>query len=342
MILPVSGSETGYAARLALVTGVASLCAILAGPLPSSGQPARTVPRIVIVAGPPTPLVVPWWDAFFQELRALGWTEGQTLAVERIEVDASGRLRPDFEAELARLKPDLLVVSATATALALKQVTSTIPIVLTVPGDPVATGLVQSLARPGGNVTGMSFVGTELTGKQVDLLKETIPGLARVAVLANPANASHAERVREAQRAARALRIELDKLDAGRPEEIDKAFATVRTRRAGALVVLGDPMFLRESRRFLALASKQAVPVMYGLRETVVAGGLMAYSASFTDLFRRAATYVDKILRGARPADLPVEQAAKFELVINLKAARALRLSIPRSVLARADELIDQ
>src|SRR5262249_46765572 len=160
--------------------------------------------------------------------------------------------------------------------------------------------------------TGMSFVGTELTGKQLDLLKETIPGLSRVAVLANPANASHADRVREAERAARALKIELLELDASGPDAIDKAFATARTGRGGALVVLGDPMFLRESRRFLALASKQGLPIMYGLRESVVAGGLMAYSASYTDLFRRAAAYVDRILRGAKPADLPVEQAAKF------------------------------
>jgi putative tryptophan/tyrosine transport system substrate-binding protein len=313
-----------------------------AAPLPIEGQPARTVYRIGVVQGPPNPLVARWWEAFFQELRALGWVEGQNIAVERLEADANGRLRPDFEAELTRLKLDVLVVSATTTALAVKQATSSIPIVLTVPGDPVATGLVQSLARPGGNVTGMSFVGTELTSKQLDLIKETMPGLSRVAVLSNPANASHADRVREAERAARTLKLELDTVEAGTPGEIDKAFATIRTRRAGALVVLGDPMFVRESRRFLALASKNSLPVMYGLREQVVAGGLMAYSASFSDLFRRAAAYVDKILRGAKPADLPVEQATKFELVINLKTARALRLTIPRSVLVRADELIDQ
>jgi len=201
-------------------------------------------------------------------------------------------------------------------------------------------GLVASLARPGGNVTGLSFVGTELAGKQVELLKEAVPGLERVAVLANPGNASHAPRTKEIAEVARALRIRSEVVEASTSRGIQEAFAAMAKRRPGAAIVLADPLFVREAHNLVRLAAEQRLPVMYGLREVVVAGGLISYGASFGDLFRRAATYVDKILRGASPSDLPVEQASKFELVINLKTARALGLTIPHALLARADEVI--
>jgi putative ABC transport system substrate-binding protein len=242
--------------------------------------------------------------------------------------------------ELIRLPVDVLVVSSTLTALVARQATSTVPIVVTVPADPVATGLVASLARPGGNVTGLSFVGTELAGKQVELLKEAVPGLERVAVLANPGNASHAPRTKEIAEVARALRIRSEVVEASTSRGIQEAFAAMAKRRPGAAIVLADPLFVREAHNLVRLAAEQRLPVMYGLREVVVAGGLISYGASFGDLFRRAATYVDKILRGASPSDLPVEQASKFELVINLKTARALGLTIPHALLARADEVI--
>jgi len=242
--------------------------------------------------------------------------------------------------ELVRLRVDVIVVASTLTALAAKQATTTVPIVVTVPGDPVAAGLVTSLARPGGNVTGLSFVGTELAGKQVELLKEAVPGLARLGVLANPTNASHPLRTKEIAEVARALKLQIDVREARTQGEIPGAFAAMAKRRPGAAIVLADALFVRETGNIVRLAAEQRLPVMYGLREVVVAGGLMSYGASFTDLFRRAATYVDKILKGAKPADLPVEQASKFELVINLKTAKALGLTIPHSLLLRADEVI--
>jgi putative ABC transport system substrate-binding protein len=232
------------------------------------------------------------------------------------------------------------VVSSTLTALAAKQATSVVPIVVTVPADPVATGLVASLARPGGNVTGLSFVGTELAGKQVELLKEAVPGLGRVAVLANPGNASHVLRTKEIAEVARALKIQSDVVEASTPRGVQEAFAAMAKRRPGAAIVLADPLFFREAHTLVRLAAEQRLPVMYGLREAVVSGGLISYGASFSDLFRRAATYVDKILRGASPSELPVEQASKFELVINLKTAKALGLTIPQALLTRADEVI--
>ncbi len=200
--------------------------------------------------------------------------------------------------------------------------------------------LVTSLARPGGNVTGLSFVGTELAGKQVELLKEAVPGLGRVTVLANPGNASHAPRTKEIADVARALKLQSDVLEASTPREIQEAFAAMAKRRPGAAIVLADPLFVREAHNIVRIAAERRLPVMYGLREVVVAGGLISYGANFTDLFRRAATYVDKILRGASPSDLPVEQASKFELVINLETAKTLGLTIPQSLLVRADEII--
>jgi len=206
--------------------------------------------------------------------------------------------------------------------------------------DPVGSGLVASLARPGGNVTGLTIMASDLVGKQLELLKEVVPKVSRVALLWNPANPGSAPQLREAEAAARALGVRLQTLEARGPQEIDSAFAAMTRERAGALVVLTDSIFTNQRRQIAELAAERRLPAVYGNTEHVEAGGLMAYGANFLDLERRAATYVDKILKGAKPADLPVEQSTKFELVINLKTAKTLGLTIPRSLLQRADEVI--
>ena len=313
---------------------------ILSSPVVEA-QPAGKVARVGYISNAPrTPLTDSWWNALVAGLREHGWTEHQNLVIERRYAELRKEAVLAVAEELVRLRVDVIVVSSTLTALATRQVTATVPIVMTVPADPVATGLVTSLARPGGNVTGLSFVGTELAGKQVELLREAVPGLARVVVLTNPTNPSHPPRTKEIAEAARVLKLESDVLEARTPGEIQAAFATMAKRRPGAAIVLADPLFVREASQVVRLAAEYRLPVMYGLREIVEAGGLIAYGASFTDLFRRAATYVDRILRGAHPRDLPVEQASKFELVINLKTAKALGLTLPQSLLLRADEII--
>jgi len=314
---------------------------MLAAPTASEAQPAGTGRRIALFSTLPiSSLTEPWWEAFVASLREQGWVEHQNIVIERRYTEPRKEAALAVAEELVRLRVDVIVVASTLTALAAKQATTTVPIVVTVPGDPVAAGLVTSLARPGGNVTGLSFVGTELAGKQVELLKEAVPGLARLAVLANPTNASHPLRTKEIAEVARVLKLQIDVLEARTQGEIPGAFAAMAKRRPGAAIVLADALFVRETGNLVRLAAEQRLPVMYGLREVVVAGGLMSYGASFTDLFRRAATYVDKILKGAKPAELPVEQASKFELVVNLKTAKALGLTVPQTFLVRADEII--
>ena len=319
-----------------------SVATVLATPSAGEAQQRGTIRRIGYISTvPSTPLTDAWWQAFVDGLREHGWVEGENIVIERRYADLRKEAALAVAQELVRARVDVIVVSGTLTALATRQATTTVPIVMTVPADPVATGLVSSLARPGGNVTGLSFVGTELAGKQVELLKEAVPGLARIAVLANPTNASHAPRTKEIAEVARALKLQSDVQEAKTIEEFPEAFAMIAKRRPGAAIVLADPLFVREASHLVRLAAEQRLPVMYALREIVEAGGLMAYGASFPDLFRRAATYVDKILRGASPGDLPVEQASKFEFVINVKTAKALGLTIPPSLLARADQVIE-
>ena len=324
--------------RRTFLAGV--LLGSLAVPRGARAQADRKAARVGFISNAVGALPDSWWDAFVAGLREQGWVEHQNLVIERRYAELRREASLAAAEDLVRLKVDVIVVSNTLSALAAKQTTSTVPIVMTVPADPVANGLVKSLARPGGNVTGLSFVGTELAGKQVELLKEAVPGLARITVLANPNNASHQPRTKEIADVARALKLKSDVLEAGTQAEIRQAFATMAKRRPGAVIVLGDPLFVVEASNMVRFAADYRLPAMYGLKEVVVAGGLMAYGASFTDLFRRAAIYVDKILKGVRPADLPVEQASKFELVINVKTAKALGLTIPPSLLARADEII--
>jgi putative ABC transport system substrate-binding protein len=279
-------------------------------------------------------------EAFRQGLGKLGHVEGQNFAIESRWAEGKYDRLPGLAAELVLLKVDVILAVAVPAIRAAKEATSTIPIVMAIVVDPVATGLVASLARPGGNITGLSNMAPDLVGKQLEMLKEVVPTASRVAVLWNPANPGNAPQMRAAEVAARTMGVRLQPVDARNPNDLDSAFAAMTKERAGALLVLVDSMLNEQRTRIADLAAKSRLATAYGLPEHAQAGGLMSYSANRSDLFRRAATYVDKILKGAKPGDLPVEQPATFELVINLKTARALGLTIPQSLLARADEVI--
>jgi putative tryptophan/tyrosine transport system substrate-binding protein len=283
-------------------------------------------------------------DAFTQGLRDLCYVEGRNVLIEYRYADGKPERFAALAAELVALKVDVIVVPNTRTALAAKQSTSTLPIVFFSVSDPVGSGLVASLARPGGNVTGLSNVSPELVGKALELLKEVVPTVRRVGVLWEPGAigerpARHA--LAEAEVAGRALGMQLQLFQVGGLGEFDRAFADLTRAGVGALTVLSSPMFFAERNRLAGLASKNRLPSVFTAREHVEAGSLMSYGPNFADSVRRAATYVDKILKGAKPADLPVEQPTKFELVINLKTAKALSLTIPQSLLLRADQVIE-
>jgi putative ABC transport system substrate-binding protein len=322
---------------------------LLAAPLAADAQQAGKVYRIGFLSpssrSDPERLASPFGErglaAFRQGLRDLGYVEGQNLTIEYRWAEGRFERLPDLAAELVRLKVDVIVSVVTQASLAAKNATRTIPIVLVAAGDPLGSGLVANLARPGGNVTGPSSMYGDLAGKQLELLKESVPKVSRVAVLWNPANAVwQAQMLRQTEIAARALGLQVQLLEARGPDELEGAFAAMTRERASALLVQVDVIFALHARRIADLAAKRRVPAMYGSREHVEAGGLMSYAPNVPDLFRRAATYVDKILKGAKPADLPVEQPTKFELVINLKTAKTLGLTIPPSLLGRADEVI--
>ena len=315
---------------------------LLAAPLAAEAQLGKVF-RIGILSNVPLtdPEGARLWGAFIQGLRDLGYVEGQNITIEHRSSEGKFDRLPDLAAELVRLKVDVIVTPALQNALAAKQATRTIPIVMASSGDPVGAGLVASLARPGGNVTGLSVLGFEIVGKQIELLKEIVPEVSRMAVLGNPTSQEvYPLWLGQVKVAARSLGVQLQTLEARGPDDFERAFAAMTRERAGALFVLGDGMFLLHRTRIAELAAKHRLPAMYPVRGFVDAGGLMVYGPSPHDSFRRAATYVDKILKGAKPADLPVEQATKFELVINLKTAKALGLTIPQSVLVRADEII--
>jgi putative ABC transport system substrate-binding protein len=316
---------------------------LLAAPLAAEGQQAGKVFRIGILGNVPltAPEGAPLWGAFFEGLRELGYVEGQNITIERRSSEGKYERLPDLAAELVRLKVDVIVVPAPQNALAAKKVTRTIPIVMASSGDPVADGLVASLARPGGNITGLSgLVGPEIGGKRLGLLKGAVSKVSRVAILSNPANPPSAAFLGETKTAARSFKVQLQMLETREPGEFERTFAAMTRERVDALLVLNDGMFLIHRIQIAVLAAKHRLPTMFGGREYVDAGGLMSYAASGRDSFRRAAIYVDKILKGAKPGDLPIEQPTKFELVINLKTAKALGLTIPQSLLGRADEVI--
>jgi putative tryptophan/tyrosine transport system substrate-binding protein len=281
-----------------------------------------------------------WIAAFVQRLRELGWIEGRTVAIEYRWAEGRAERAAEIAAELVRLKVDVIVTYATTPALAAKQATSAIPIVLATSGDPVGTGLVANLARPGGNITGSSIQQTDLAGKRLELLRELIPGLRRLAILANIGSPNAVLDMREAQAAASTLGLEVTAFEIRRAEDIAPGFDALKGR-AGALYIVTDPLVFTNRARIHTLAMGAQLPAIYTFREYVEAGGLMSYGPSFPDLFRRAAEFVDKILRGTKPGDIPVEQPTKFDLVINLTTAKALGLDVPPTLLARADEVIE-
>ena len=316
-----------------------SLAGAFAAPLAADAQQAGRVVRIGWLQ--PTPPSDARVAGFRQGLRDLGYIEGKDFVIEyRWEHERYDRLQ-DLATQLVRLPVDIMVSSNTAALLAIKRATTTIPVVMLGQGDPVGTGLVDSLPHPGGNITGLSNISPELGGKRVELLKEIVPGLSRVAVLANSANPVITVAVRETEAAARLMGLSVQALDVRAPDELQGAFAAMRRGNAQALVLTADSLHFSLRRRVIDFAAKARLPAAYAYREFVGAGGLIAYGPNFPDLYRRAAVYVDKILKGAKPGDLPIEQPTKFELVINLKTAKALGLRIPPSLLARADQVIE-
>jgi putative ABC transport system substrate-binding protein len=300
------------------------------------------VPRIgVLLPGSPDPEYERRLDAFRQGLRELGYIDTQNILLEYRWAHAKYEHMADLVAELMRLKVDVLVVDSTRAGLAAKSATSTLPIVLAVAADPVSTGLVGSLAQPGGNITGMTSMTPELSAKRLELLKDMVPNAARVAVLLNPDNPQAQLHWRDLQVAAPRLHVQLQAVEARRATDLERAFSTVASWQADALLVIEDPILLPALQtEIVDFAARHRLPTIAGLRSLVDAGGLMSYGASFPDMYRRAATFVVKILRGAKPSDLPVEQPTKFELVINLKTAKALGITIPPHLLMLADEVL--
>jgi len=318
-----------------------TLGALAAAPV-AEAQQAGKLYRIGLLGGSPpnSPGGRRAWEGFFQGLRDLGYVEGQNILVEgRWYRERTDRL-PILAGELVQLKVDVIVAGAAPAPEAARRATSTIPIVMANHNDPVGSGLVASLARPGRNVTGMSTLSPELIGKRLQLLKEAIPGISRVAVLSNPTIPSHALELKEATVAAELLKVQLQLLDTRTPGDFAGAFSAMTKERADGVIIIISSMVYAERTRIVKLAAENRVPAVYGVKEFAEAGGLMTYGIDVHDSFRRAAGYVDKILKGAKPADLPVQQATKFEFVINLKAAKQIDLTIPNRVLERADKLI--
>jgi putative tryptophan/tyrosine transport system substrate-binding protein len=309
-------------------------------PLAARAQQAARRPTIGYM-GANTPVVESQRTAaFVQRLRELGWIEGRNVAVEYRWAEGRNERFAEIAAELVQLKVEVIVTAGTAAVVAAKQATSVIPIIFALGGDPVGTGLVASLARPGGNVTGLSQQSTDLAGKRVELLREVVPGLGRLATMANIGNPLAVLEMREVHAAARTLGLEVATSEIRRAEDIAPAFDALKGR-ADALYVVADPLVTSNRIRINTLALGARLPTMHGQNDNVEAGGLMSYGANFPDLYRRAADYVDKILRGTKPADIPVEQPTKFDLAINLTTAKALGLKIPESFLLRADEVIE-
>jgi putative ABC transport system substrate-binding protein len=322
---------------------IAALGGATAWPLAARAQHAGKVPRIGLLSPFSPSTTARWHEAFRQGLRERGWVEGQTISIEyRYAAGRAGLLR-ERVADLVRLNVDVIVTSTLTDALAAKTATRMIPIVVASAGDPVASGLVESLNRPGGNVTGLSQLAPELAGKRLEVLRELVPTLTRLAVLWNSQNPTSTSALTwsETQHAARQLGIDLHSLEAQSADALDNAFDEASKAHCGALFITPDAFFSDNIGQIAQLASRSRLPSMFHLREFAEVGGLLSYGIDRSDQFRRAATYVDKILKGAKPADLPIEQPTKIELVINLKTARALGLTIPPTLLARADEVIE-
>ena len=325
-------------------TFLASLSlSVLAAPLAAEAQQPVKLPRIGVLFASTPAATSHLLDGLRQGLREQGYVEGQHIILESRYGQAGTERMSDVAAELVRLKVDVLVAATDPATAALKQQTQTIPIVMANSTDPVGTGFVASLARPGGNVTGLSALSPELSGKRLGLLREVIPGLARVAIIWNPDVRGTLFDYKETEVAARSLRLQLQSVEVSRSEDLDRAFSAVTNQRAQALIVqTPNPVLFANRSQIASFAQRTRLPSMYGQKEFADAGGLITYGPNTADMWRRAATYVDKILKGVKPEDLPVQQPTKFELIINLKTAKTLGLTVPQSVLVRADEIIHQ
>lgn len=313
---------------------------VLAATLPVGAQ----APRVIRIGrlSPLTPTTeAPFMDAFRKGLQELGWIEGQHYTIEFRFAEGQIERLPGLAASLVREHVDVILTGSNPGALAAKNATTTIPVVMVTTGDPIGGGLVASLARPGGNVTGVTALGQALNAKRLEVLRQAVPGLRRVAVLTNPGSPYTKSFLAERERVARELGLELPVIEAREPGELEPAFAAITRGRAGAVMVLTDVMFVTHRRTIVELAGRHRLPAVYGEREFVDAGGLLFYGASLVGMYRRAAFYVDRIAKGARPADLPVEQPTRLELVINLRTARALSLTLPPAFLLRADQVIE-
>jgi putative ABC transport system substrate-binding protein len=313
---------------------------LLAVAVIAEAQQPKKVPRIGYLAGASHAAIAFRLEAFRQGLRELGYLEGKNIGIEYRYSEGNFRRQKELAFELARANVDVIVTSGPASTRAAKEATATIPIIMTFDSDPVGSGSVASLARPGGNITGLSTLAPEISGKQLELLKEIVPKLSRVAVIGSSANPGNAQVLKEMEAVAQVFSVKLQYLDILDPKELEAAFRTASNERADAMVVLAGTIIIAQRARIADLAIKSRLPSIYERREFVEAGGLMSYGISITDLDRRAAIYVDKILKGAKPGDLPVEQPTKFELVINLKTAKQIGLTIPQRVLTRADKVI--
>jgi putative ABC transport system substrate-binding protein len=305
---------------------------------PAEAQQPRKIPRIGYLSLASQPGLRE--EAFIQGLRDLGWIDGQSISIEYRWAAGNVDRLPALAEELVRLKVDLIVAGATPVIQAAKNATSTIPIVMPSAADPVGTGLVASLARPGGNVTGFAILTTDLETKKLELLREAIPGVSRIGVLWNPDNPVWASAWKQLPNAAQSLGLKLQSLEVRNPGAFEQVFSSASSQRAGALLVVQERLFVSHRQRMVELAARKRLPAIYGEGNFVVAGGLMSYGASVPDMLGRSAVYVDKILKGTKAAELPVEQALKFEMMINLKAAKQIGLIIPPNVLARADRVI--
>ena len=312
----------------------------LAWPLAARAQQGKKLPTIGLLGSVTAAAQSQWTAAFVQRLREVGWTEGRNVAIEYRWAEGRTERFAEIADEFVRLEVDVIVTSGTPAVMALKQATSVIPIVFATAGDPVGNNLVASLARPGGNVTGLSVQSADVAAKRVELLREVVPGLRRLAIMLNVGNPFTVLELREVQAAASTLGLEVATLEIRRAEDIAPAFEALKGR-AEALDVVADALVNTHRNRINTLALSARLPTMYHMREPVEAGGLMSYGPHWPDMWRRAADYIDKILRGAKPADIPVEQPTKFDLIINQTTAKALGLTVPPMLLARADEVIE-
>jgi putative tryptophan/tyrosine transport system substrate-binding protein len=319
---------------------ITALCGAVAWPLGAGAQQAGKLPTIGFLGQSTRSASSEWVAAFVERLRELGWFEGRNVAIDYRWAEGRTEGLPEIATDFLRRKVDIIVTSGTPQVLAAKQATSVIPIVFATAGDPVGTGIVASLARPGGNITGLATLATELAGKRLELLREVVPGLARLAIMGNVANPFTELELAEVQAAAGTIDLKVERLEIRRAQDITPAFEALKDR-ADALYVCADALTNTNRIRISILAVGERLPTMHHTRDYVEAGGLMSYGPNYPDLFRRASDYVDKILRGTKPGDIPIEQPTKFDLIVNLTTAKALGLTVPASLLTRSNEVIE-